>query len=252
MPFQTVQLMQARLAELSADEFRVFGDAMEETGDVKGAARARLAARILAGGVQVERKGRASCFATLAGQWFGFTGKSVNVSAASSVSLSGMDWDGGCRSEYVCVTAECKQSGWPMDKVDYQSWPTCRSGNSGKLGLEKLVLKFQQSGARSSLTIFGSAWTLAGIIGEVAGAESEVSGDVAVVLAATRGLKASYGGVSNYRLSEARRLTGITPERWEAAKAECIRRGLLNRAGAITVKGRNAIGRTDLYILRAA
>ena len=57
---------------------------------------------------------------------------------------------------------------------------------------------------------------------------------------ATCSLKSSYGGVSNYRFHEARRYTGITAERYEAAKASLIARKLLNKAGAVTVEGQNA------------
>jgi hypothetical protein len=58
---------------------------------------------------------------------------------------------------------------------------------------------------------------------------------------ATAGLKSSYGGIPNLRYYESHRRTGITQERWDNAKAACIAAGLLNKAGAITVKGRNAI-----------
>lgn len=74
-------------------------------------------------------------------------------------------------------------------------------------------------------------------------APTELSADEKTVLIATRSFKSSYAGVSNYRFIEAKRTTGITIERWESAKSALIGRKLLNAAGAITVDGRNAIGR---------
>jgi len=71
-------------------------------------------------------------------------------------------------------------------------------------------------------------------------ATAETSLDVGIVLVYTAALKPSYAGKSNYRLYTANDETGITAERWEAAKAECIAAGLLNKAGAITPAGRNA------------
>lgn len=71
-----------------------------------------------------------------------------------------------------------------------------------------------------------------------------------VVLAATRCLKSSYGGVKDYRFTEARQQTGITRDEWDIARGVLIGRKLLNAAGAITIDGRNAAGAGDLYRLR--
>jgi hypothetical protein len=73
-----------------------------------------------------------------------------------------------------------------------------------------------------------------------------------IVLVATRSLKSSYAGQSNYRFSEANRMTGITASEYEAAKTSLVAAGFLNKAGAITPKGRNAAGTQDLYQLRSA
>ena len=67
----------------------------------------------------------------------------------------------------------------------------------------------------------------------------EVTDDEKTVLVFTSSLKSSYGGVSNYRYREAHRRTGITLERWDAAKVTLIGKGLLNKAGALTNEGRN-------------
>lgn len=71
----------------------------------------------------------------------------------------------------------------------------------------------------------------------------ELSEDEKIVLVFTAGLKPSYGLIKDYRFHKARRKHNITSERWLAAKASCIGRKLLNRAGAITNEGRNAIAK---------
>lgn len=78
----------------------------------------------------------------------------------------------------------------------------------------------------------------------------ELTRDQKIVLAATAGLKSSYGGIKNYRFHEAHAETGIGLMEWDQAKAELITRGLLNAAGAITNQGRNAIGDTRLHSLK--
>jgi hypothetical protein len=62
----------------------------------------------------------------------------------------------------------------------------------------------------------------------------------AIVIEYTCSYKNTYGGRTNIRFAEASERTGITVEQWEVAKASCIVRGLLNKAGAVTDAGRNA------------
>lgn len=73
-----------------------------------------------------------------------------------------------------------------------------------------------------------------------------------IVLCATRSLKSSYAGIKDYRFHEAASETGITREQWDAGKAACIAAGLLNKAGAITDSGRNAIGSVQLWTFKQA
>lgn len=81
-------------------------------------------------------------------------------------------------------------------------------------------------------------------------AKVELTREENIVLVATRSLKSSYGGLSNYRFHEAHSETGITREAWESAKQSCMDKGLLNKAGALTVQGRNAAGTGQLYQFR--
>jgi hypothetical protein len=65
-----------------------------------------------------------------------------------------------------------------------------------------------------------------------------------IVLAATCSLK------SFARIDEAKRVTGISLLDYNAAKDQLIASGHLLKNGGISPKGRNAIGRTELYQLR--
>ncbi len=80
---------------------------------------------------------------------------------------------------------------------------------------------------------------------------TDATPDELIVVAATRMFKSSYAGVPNFRYKQAHSYTKITPERWDAAKASATEKGYLNRAGAITPKGRNLTnGIHDLYQLK--
>ena len=64
-----------------------------------------------------------------------------------------------------------------------------------------------------------------------------------IVLAYTRGMKSSYNGRN--RAQMARDESGLPLAEWERVKAECQRKGWLNKAGAITDAGRNVIQSED-------
>lgn len=63
-----------------------------------------------------------------------------------------------------------------------------------------------------------------------------------IVLVATRGLKATYNGAKDFRYIQSHIQTGIMREEWDDALVSLMNRGLLDRRGAITPKGCNAIG----------
>ena len=66
------------------------------------------------------------------------------------------------------------------------------------------------------------------------------------VLRATKSYKSSYGGRDRYQMSQDDRryddkVPQMTRAQWDEAKASLIAKNLLNKSGAITVAGRNAI-----------
>jgi hypothetical protein len=71
--------------------------------------------------------------------------------------------------------------------------------------------------------------------------EAELTEDQKTLLLYTRCRKSSYAGISDYRFYDANHTKGIGRQNWDSAKAALIASGHLNKAGAITVKGKNAI-----------
>ena len=62
------------------------------------------------------------------------------------------------------------------------------------------------------------------------------------ILSATVNYKSSYGGLDRYQMAQRDQYGKLFPTReaWELGKESLASRGLLNKAGAITVAGRNA------------
>ena len=99
-------------------------------------------------------------------------------------------------------------------------------------------------GKDSGITIYANGIDLKPMLPE---SSNDLNRYHKIVLAATAGLKASYGGIKNFRFKEARNETGISWDQWESAKSELISKKLLNKAGAITASGRNVIGYARLW-----
>jgi hypothetical protein len=92
-------------------------------------------------------------------------------------------------------------------------------------------------GKDMGITIYANSGDLAPMLPP----KVELTQNEKIVLEYTRSLKSSYAGIKNYRFHEAKREKGICLEEWEAAKAALIERKLLNKRGAITPAGRNAL-----------
>lgn len=75
----------------------------------------------------------------------------------------------------------------------------------------------------------------------------EITKNEEIVLIATQSLKSSYAGISNYRFHEAHSVTGISEIDYNTAKVSLQSKGMLNKAGAITDKGRNSAGNKSLW-----
>lgn len=162
-----------------------------------------------------------------------YTGRKIEACVAESVTCSDL-WDGGTRSWWTFVRLDTYQS---MAMPPDTTWQTGKAQHvplvPGLVAVEHHIYRGEDMG----LTLWVHALDMPKYLPACEKAASELQ---VIVLWATRSFKSSYNGRSDYRFTEARDATGITRDEWEGAKAECIAAGLLNKAGAITPKGKNA------------
>jgi len=167
-----------------------------------------------------------------------YSGKTFEARVCESVQLSGMYWDGGSRSSYRAVdlatgkvasaTSDSTlppQFGGPMSAPTVQIPP-------GVVIVEHCIFCDKDMGLR----IYVRPEDMSPLL--PSGGDA-VTDDEATVIEYTCALKNTYGGRKEIRFTEAQAKTGITRERWDAAKEACYRKGYLNKAGSVTNKGRN-------------
>lgn len=172
-----------------------------------------------------------------------YKGKRINVESFRGPMTMQSYWSGGSRDYWSVVNMDTLKS---IDIPENGTTWNPAIGPLKELPLNGAVVRYTM-GPHESVGVYVNPANLNQFL---LPETTELSRDHKIVLAATSGLKSSYGGIKNYRFHEASERTGITLERWEAAKAQLVKDGYLNKAGAITDNGRNAIGRTDLYQLR--
>jgi hypothetical protein len=174
----------------------------------------------------------------------GYKGRKCKLRVSDSHRVWDM-WDGGSR-DYTCFielgTLRRLSSG------DIPQEARQKQGNPFGLAITAEPLKIPEGvavvihsifcGKDMGITIIANQANINPLLPQ---SNHDLTEDQKIVLCFTRGLKSSYGGVKNLRFVKANKRLGITEERWEAAKAECIDKGLLKKNGAITDEGRNAV-----------
>ena len=174
-----------------------------------------------------------------------FSGRDVAVSVHDFGGLPLTSyWSGGTREYHKIVK---------LDDMTVVSVPENGSGYTGvdaKFGPSGLPLEMPAPGYAVVTLTDGSYKALAVHIHidnsvKMLTNQADLTFDERTVLVATRSLK------SFARLKQAQYYTGITEQRYEAAKTSLIARGFLNRQGAITTEGKNQAGgyQNDLYRL---
>lgn len=171
-----------------------------------------------------------------------YRGTKFKVETCESVSLINAYWDGGSRTTYQAVNLD---TGGVFPAVGELRNPF-RVPTAPTVDLPPRTAIVAHSifcGKDMGITIYARPEDIVPKLP----AAPELTEDQETVLIFTKGLKPSYNGISNYRFHEATRRTGITLDRWEAAKASLIEEKYLNKRGAITPRGRNAIGDKRYY-----
>jgi len=165
-----------------------------------------------------------------------YTGRKFKLSTDVPKNLTSY-WSGGSR-DYYCFYE--LSTGKVLDvESNHPFFEANRPRHLEQLPPGVVLVKHSISmGKDMGITIYANTGDLAPMLPE----KAEITEDERVVLSYTRSYKSSYAGIKNYRFHEAEQHTGITLERWEKAKTSLITRKLLNKAGAITPAGRNALG----------
>jgi len=165
-----------------------------------------------------------------------YTGKKFSVSTDVPSRIDSY-WDGGSRTYYVFYDmTDGKTFNVGSNHPFFE--PNKPRELSGLPQGTVLVAHSIFCGKDMGITIYVNPADLANYIPAPSG---DLPNDIITVLAFTRGLKPSYAGISDYRFHKANRRKQISRETWDAAKNAAISQGLLNKAGAITATGRNAI-----------
>lgn len=165
----------------------------------------------------------------------GYTGKKLLVEACESELNLNSYWSEGSRDYFTFIdlntkqTCHVPQNGTVFDRVNYKS----------KVPVGFCCVETGYFCGKPSPCII--YFNPVDITKRLHAPKSEVTEDEETVLWATRRFKSSYAGRSDNRFQEAHSYKGITLDRWNVAKASCIEKKLLNKAGAITVNGKNAL-----------
>lgn len=172
-----------------------------------------------------------------------YTGNKFKIEVCETMTIP-MDaglWSGGSRNSYHGVDMVTGQT-WPVAFEHTSPWNSERKNIEVKLAPGKAVVEHSMfCGKDMGLRIYlhpDNATKLLPVKSELTELEK-------TVLKATRSFKSSYGGKDRYEMTLGYdRLMGReVPSRaqWDAAKQTLIASGHLDKRGAITVKGRNAI-----------
>jgi hypothetical protein len=184
--------------------------------------------------------------AQLRGGYSGKKFKAVVVTQVVIPSDAGL-WSGGTRSTYSIVDlASGRTIGAPCHQEE-SPW-----GNRREFNLEvkpgfTVVEHSLFCGKDMGLTFYVHPDNAAKLLPAPA---PELSEHESIVLGATCSFKSSYNGQDRYTMAKTQaeypwRRDDSTPqfptrEQWQVAKDSLISKGLLNKAGAVTPKGRNA------------
>lgn len=170
-----------------------------------------------------------------------YTGRKFTAEACETVNVpatAGL-WDGGTRDLYQALELS---TGKAVDLIDRNAspWSEARGMWPATVSLKPgYCIRRETQGWWQSVHFYVHP---ADIVSMLPAPAPELDAYETAVLTATATFKASYGGQDRRQMWNANGgvPTDITPGEWATAKLHLIELGLLNAAGAITTKGRNA------------
>ena len=181
---------------------------------------------------------------------FGYNGKKYEVEVREDYTINSQagTWSGGSRDQFRLVELE---TGKEVDAINHGLAPWNNARQDVKIPLLKglaLVRHTIFCGKDMGLTFYLHPENASKMLPE----KQELSNIEQIVLCATRSLKSSYNGQNRFEMVKgdySQGFKGLTLELWESGKQLLIDKKLLNKRGAITVQGRNAIGDIQLHSL---
>ena len=161
-----------------------------------------------------------------------YRGRKFTFQTGEEVSLTGGYWDGGTRSEYVAVDLSTLRTSAAGDlyHASAKGAPTV-SLEPGIAIVEHSIFCGQDMGLTFHIHPNDSPQLIPPV--------DTVTDHEKIVLEFTGSLKNTYGGRTNIRFTEAAHRYEISQEEWTAAQESLKTSKHLNKAGSITVTGRN-------------
>lgn len=178
--------------------------------------------------------------ATLRGN---YSGRKFSVEVCDRVTLRNTYWSGGTRSTYSLIHLASGERAAPNGNAAPFQFGGDLEGREvdipeGCAVREHVIFCGEDLGLRF--------YVRAADVAPLLPPKIAVTDDELAVLAATATYKNTYSGRTGIRFAEAAEATGITRERWDNASRSLVACAMLNGSGAITVKGRNALGSVRL------
>ncbi len=178
-----------------------------------------------------------------------YTGKKFKAIVCESMTIpsdAGL-WQEGSRDTYLVIHLT---DGKTVEPINHNASPWNESRQDTKINLDPNVAVVQHTifcGKDSGLTFY--VHPLNTFLPKTS-AMGELSDHEKMVLEATCSLKSSYGGKDRYEMSldnakwsEDKGTNFPSREQWNLAKDSLMEKGLLDKRGAVTVKGRNQRGK---------
>ena len=173
---------------------------------------------------------------SLRGSYNGKKFKAVVCETMTIPACAGL-WEGGSRDVYTAIDPSNGRE--VRVSSDAAPWDRSRGDNKVTLSPEFLVVEHSMfQGKDLGLTFYVHP----AIAAKMLPSPVELTDYEKLVLHATASYKLSYGGRDRYQMARDDNRGKLFPTRddWERCKTSLIAKGLLNKAGAITVAGRNA------------
>jgi hypothetical protein len=169
----------------------------------------------------------------------GYTGKMFKayVCTETTIPSDAGIWGGGSRDKYYAINLS---TGAIVPFPGQNSAPWDSSRRDLKVTIEPglaVVCRTIFSGKDLGLTFYLHPDNATKLLPP----PTDLTEHEAIVLEATASLKSSYNGKDRYQMSQLwDGKPSMTRAQWDEAKTSLIAKGLLNKAGAITVNGKNA------------